>query len=151
MAFARAVNRYLGIQIPARHRWSNCHCSHHRALHCMHNILVDQSLSRGIWYKLLYIIKMKSEQRKTDQLAGSRRSLIFRKSSMQSRCGNIVLACRRKYGKMSSTCPGKKKNLIWKQLTGNSQTDNQTKSVGRELNLIFFLLDLIQFIWFKHR
>jgi len=56
--------------------------------------------------------------KKTNQFAGCRRSLIFCKSSIQSRCGNMVLACCKKYGNKSSTWPWQ----ITKLLLHKSQT-----------------------------
>lgn len=47
----------------------------------------------------------------TDQLGGSLKSLIFRRSSMQSSIGKICLACLKKNGKRSSTWPRRQEKL----------------------------------------
>lgn len=65
------------------------------------------------------------------QLAGSRRSLIFFKSSMQPRWGNISRACRRKYGKRSVTCP-----LIgWNENQGKQLETNLIKPAPEWISL----------------
>ena len=57
---------------------------------------------------LEYCMKLKKKKLKillAYQLAGVLKSDIFLRSSKQSRCGNANLACLRKYGNRSSTCP----------------------------------------------
>ena len=94
------------------------------------------------YYKwLLFIIIF------TDQLAGRRRSLIFFRSSIQSRCGNISRACWMKYGNMSSTWPGRGAQRNWSTRSTSSKEAMTIEKPTNNIDLFYLLFQQSMYLF----